>query len=322
MLNLNQLRFFYEAARTQNFSEAAKKLFVSQPAVTAQIKQFEDQTNLKLFKKRGRKIYLTDEGKTLFEYVKAIFDYELQVEHVIEDMKELKRGILRLGTTKTYARYFMPLILSNFCEKYPQVKIFLGEGSSLVIMQSLLDFQNEIALIANVDNNPRIHFTPFSQEELVLILAVNHPLGGKQSIKIEELAREPLIMKETGSATRKIINDLFAGKGLSPNILMETGNTEFIKQVVQRGEGVSFLVRSAVVTELNEKNLIERPIRGEKLVLTVNIAHLKGQELSRAAQTFLEMLLSYRPHKGPDENIRAIMDHMLENWKGIPTKKN
>jgi DNA-binding transcriptional LysR family regulator len=315
MLNLNQLRFFYEAARDQNFTMAAKKLFVSQPAVTAQIKQFEDQANLKFFKKRGRKIYLTDEGKTLYEYVKKLFEYELQVEHVIEDMKKLKRGILRLGTTKTYARYFMPLILSNFRETYPQVKIFLGEGSSLEIMYSLLDFQNEVALIAQVEDNPRIHFIPFSQEELVLILGVNHPLGEKQSVLIEELAREPLIMKETGSATRKFINDLFVRKGVNPNILMETGNTEFIKQVVQRGEGVSFVVRSAVLAELNEKKLIERPIRGEHLYLNVNIAHLKGQELSRAAQAFLDILMKYVPQKGPEENIREIMAKMLETWK-------
>jgi DNA-binding transcriptional LysR family regulator len=315
MLNLNQLRFFYEAARDQNFTMAAKKLFVSQPAVTAQIKQFEDQANLKFFKKRGRKIYLTDEGKTLFEYVKKLFEYELQVEHVIEDMKKLKRGILRLGTTKTYARYFMPLVLSNFRETYPQVKIFLGEGSSLEIMYSLLDFQNEVALIAQVEDNPRIHFIPFSQEELVLILGVNHPLGEKQSVLIEELAREPLIMKETGSATRKFINDLFVRKGVNPNILMETGNTEFIKQVVQRGEGVSFVVRSAVLAELNEKKLIERPIRGEHLFLNVNIAHLKGQELSRAAQAFLDILMKYVPQKGPEENIREIMAKMLETWK-------
>jgi DNA-binding transcriptional LysR family regulator len=315
MLNLNQLRFFYEAARDQNFTMAAKKLFVSQPAVTAQIKQFEDQANLKFFKKRGRKIYLTDEGKTLFEYVKKLFEYELQVEHVIEDMKKLKRGILRLGTTKTYARYFMPLVLSNFRETYPQVKIFLGEGSSLEIMYSLLDFQNEVALIAQVEDNPRIHFIPFSQEELVLILAVNHPLGEKQSVKVEELAREPLIMKETGSATRKIINELFVRKGVNPNILMETGNTEFIKQVVQRGEGVSFVVRSAVLAELNEKKLIERAIRGEHIYLNVNIAYLKGQELSRAAQAFLDILMKYVPQKGPEENIREIMAKMLETWK-------
>jgi DNA-binding transcriptional LysR family regulator len=315
MLNLNQLRFFYEAARSQNFTVAAKKLFVSQPAVTAQIKQFEDQTALKLFKKRGRKVYLTDEGKTLFECVKRLFDYEVQVKHVIEEMKKLKRGILRIGTTKTYARYFMPLVLSNFCETYPQVKIILGEGSSLEIMQSLLDFQNEIALIASVEDDPRIHFIPFSQEELVLILAENHPLGKKESVLVEELAREPLIMKETGSATRKMVNELFTGKKLIPNILMETGNTEFIKQVVQRGEGISFLVRSAVLSELNENKLIEKPIRGENLYLTVNIAYLEGQELSRAAQAFLEIITKFVSLKGSEENIRAIMTQMLENWK-------
>ncbi len=322
MLNLNQLRFFYEAARCQNFTMAAQKLFVSQPAVTAQIKQFEDQTSLKLFQKRGRKVYLTDEGKTLFEYVKRIFDYEVQVEHIVEEMKKLKRGILRLGTTKTYARYFMPLVLSSFSETYPQVKIFLGEGSSLDIMQSLLNFQNEIALIANVEDDPRIHFIPFSQEKLVLILAENHPLGEKESLLIEELAREPLIMKETGSATRKMINELFMREGLNPNILMETGNTEFIKQVVQRGEGISFLVRSAVLSELNEKKLIERPIRGENLYLTVNIAYLEGQELSRAAQAFLEIITKFVPRKGSEENIRIIMNQMLENWKGTSSPVN
>ncbi len=315
MLNLNQLRFFYEAARSQNFTVAARKLFVSQPAVTAQIKQFEDQATLKLFKKRGRKIYLTDEGKTLFEYVKRLFEYELQVEHVIEDLKKLKRGVLRLGTTKTYARYFMSAILSTFCETYPQVKIFLDEGNSLNIMQSLLTFQNEIAVIAHIEDDPRIRIIPFCQEELVLILAANHPLGKKENLGVEALAREPLIMKETGSATRKIINDLFIGKKLVPNILMESGNTEFIKQVVQRGEGISFLVRSSVLSELNEKKLIERPIRGENLYLTVNIAYLDGQELSRSAQAFLEIITKFIPRKGPEENIRIIMNQMLENWK-------
>jgi DNA-binding transcriptional LysR family regulator len=315
MLNLNQLRFFYEAAKSQNFTTAAKKLFVSQPAVTAQIRLLEDQATLKLFKKGGRKIYLTDEGKTLYEYVKRLFEYEIQIEHVIEDMKKLKRGTLRLGTTKTYARYFMPMILSNFCETYPQVKIFLDEGSSRDIMQSLLDFQNEVALVAIVENDPRIRFIPFSQEELVLILSVNHPLRKKESLKVEDLAEEPLIMKEIGSATRKIINDLFAGKGLSPNILMETGNTEFIKQVVQRGEGISFLVRSAVMAELNEKKLIEKPIKGQNLYLTVNLAHLEGQDLSRAAQAFLEIITKFVPQKGPEDNLRAIMTQMLDNWQ-------
>ena len=119
-----------------------------------------------------------------------------------------------------------------------------------------------------------------------------------------------------------MINELFMREGLNPNILMETGNTEFIKQVVQRGEGISFLVRSAVLSELNEKKLIERPIRGENLYLTVNIAYLEGQELSRAAQAFLEIITKFVPRKGSEENIRIIMNQMLENWKGTSSPVN
>jgi DNA-binding transcriptional LysR family regulator len=96
---------------------------------------------------------------------------------------------------------------------------------------------------------------------------------------------------------------------------METGNTEFIKQVVQRGEGISFLVRSAVLAELNEKKLIERPLKGENLFLTVNLAHLEGQDLSRPAQAFFEIITNFVPQKGPEDNLRAIMTQMLENWQ-------
>jgi len=101
MINFNQLRIFYQTAKYQNCTVAAQKLFITQPAVTAQIKTFEESCNLRLFKKRGRKIYLTDEGKILYEYTKKVFEYEKEIEDAIEDMRELKVGILRLGTTKT-----------------------------------------------------------------------------------------------------------------------------------------------------------------------------------------------------------------------------
>ena len=122
MINFNQLRVFYQVAENLNLTRAADKLFISQPAVTAQMKRFEDSCNLKLLKKRGRKIYLTEEGKTLHEYARRIFAYEREVEDVIEDMRKLKRGYLQLGTTKTYARYFMPFLMTRFHDAYPYVK--------------------------------------------------------------------------------------------------------------------------------------------------------------------------------------------------------
>jgi len=139
MINFNQLRIFYQTAKYQNCTVAAEKLFISQPAVTAQVKAFQEFCNLKLFKKMGRKIYLTDEGKSLYEYVRKVFEYEKEIEDTIEDMRLLKKGVLRLGTTKTYALSYMPFFISRFRQSYPHIKIHLDEGSSLQMANSLLD---------------------------------------------------------------------------------------------------------------------------------------------------------------------------------------
>ena len=186
MLNFNQLRVFYHAAKNLNFTAAASELFITQPAVTFQMKSFEEFCNLKLFKKRGRKIYLTDEGKSLFEYAAHIFKYEKEIENAIDEMRELKRGVLSLGTTKAYARYFMPLMLSNFHEKYPNIKIQLNEGSSLDMTYSLLDFKIEVAVIAKAGELPEVIFFPFSKEAMAVIVAPDHHLAKKKNVSFEE----------------------------------------------------------------------------------------------------------------------------------------
>ena len=139
MINFNQLRAFYQAAKHLNFSTAAKKLFVTQPAVTAQVKLLEDYCDLKLFKKKGGKLYLTEEGKTIYEYTRKIFEYENEIVTAVEEMKRLKRGTLLLGTARTYARHFIPFLISRFREAYPRIKIHLDEGSSAYMIQSLIN---------------------------------------------------------------------------------------------------------------------------------------------------------------------------------------
>ena len=315
MINFNQLRVFYHAAKYQNYTLASKKLCITQPAVTAQMKLFEDNCNLRLFKKKGRKIYLTDEGKTLYEYAKTIFEYEKEIDDVIEDMKKLKRGILRLGTTKSYARYFMPFLISGFHQRYSNIRIHLNEGSSLEMIHGLLDFQNEVAIIAKAEDHPDVFFMPFSQEELVMILAPEHPLARKRVINFMDLAEEPIIMKETGSGTRRLINELFARHNRTPDVLVETSNTEFIKQLVQRGDGVSFVVREAVAVELKEKNLATVPVKDEKLFLDMSIAYLKDQHLSHSARAFLDILGTLVPADMTLQGIGALMTKMLAKRK-------
>ena len=315
MINLHHLRVFYMAAKYESCTAAAQKLCVTQPAITAQIRKLEDQCSLKLFKKRGRNIHLTDEGTALFHYARRIFECEREVEDAIEEMRKLKRGVLRLGTTKTYARYFMPVLISTFHETYPQIKIHLDEGSSLDMTQSLVGLKNEVVVIAMAAENPAVTFIPLSHEKLVLIMAPSHPLANKAAVSVRELAGEPIIMKEAGSGTRLKVNGLFERYGCDLNSLMETSNAEFIKQLVQQGEGFSFLVKEAVATELQEKKLVSVPLMEEELYLDVSIAYLKNEHLSRPAQAFVDILLEMAQGKEPQRGLREIMARLFENWK-------
>ncbi len=311
MINLNQLRAFYQAAKCQNVSVAAQQLFVSQPAVTAQIKLFEDSCGLRLFKKKGRHLYLTDEGKTLFNYARKIFEYERKIEDAVGQMKELKKGSLRLGSARTYARYFMPFLLTGFRNAYPHIKIHFDEGSSLEMIHSLIDLKNEVVIIAKADDHPNIAFIPFSREELVLILPPNHHLADKDSIRLEQIAAEPIIMKDPGSGTRKLVDELFGKNNCTPNILMETGDAEIIKLLVQHGEGVSFLVKEAVAVELQEKKLVTVPLQKDPILLDVSIAYLKKQPLSAPAQAFLTSLENLGTKKMRFQGMGALMAKML-----------
>jgi DNA-binding transcriptional LysR family regulator len=303
MLNFNQLRVFYYAAKNLNFTAAANELFITQPAVTFQMKAFEEFCNLKLFKKRARRLFLTDEGRALYEYAEKIFKFEKEIENAIEDMRELKRGVLSLGTTKAYARYFMPLMLSTFHKSYPNIKIQLNEGSSLDMTHGLLDFKFEVAIVAKASELPEVDFFPFSKEEMAVIVAPGHPLIKKKSITFKDLANEPFIMKEKGSGTRKLVENLFSCRNCIPNILMETSNTEFIKQLVQRGEGVSFLVKEAVVAEIDQRKLAQVTLKGRPIFLDVNIAYLKGQVLSPPARAFVDTLKNL---KSEDEDLHPM----------------
>jgi DNA-binding transcriptional LysR family regulator len=322
MLNFNQFRVFYYAAKNLNFTAAAGELFITQPAVTAQIKSFEEFCNLKLFKKRGRRIFLTDEGRALYQYAVRIFKFEKEIEAIIDDMRELKRGILSLGTTKAYARYFMPLMISTFHQNYPQIKIQLNEGSSLDMIHSLLDFKIEVAIIAKAEDNPEVEFFPFSQEEMAVIVSVGHPLVDKKSISFKDLATIPFIMKEKGSGTRKLVEELFEAEACTPDILMETSNTEFIKQLVQRGEGVSFVVKEAVAAELKEKKLTTVPLKGPKVYLDVSIAYLKEQMLSPPAKAFVDTLIGLKSEDLHPMGIGLLMARILSQRKEQQRKIN
>ncbi|MBW1999324.1 MAG: LysR family transcriptional regulator [Deltaproteobacteria bacterium] len=310
MINLNQLRAFYEVARSLNFSVAAENLYVSQPAVTKQIKLFESSWNLKLFHKKRGKLFLTEEGKKIFVYASRIFELERQLEDTISGIQNLKQGSLRIGTTKTYARFFMPRLLAPFQRSFPDIIIELDEGSSLDMEKSLLDLKNSLAIVARVEENPDILFTPIMLEEVVLIMSPKYHLAGYDTIPFKDLEGEPVVMKELGSGTRKIVEQWARDEKITLNIIAQTSNMDFIKQLVGQSRGISFVVKSSVEEELSRGDLASIPIKGEKLMLDICIARLRDYELPLAAKRFLDFLLSVARRKRLPVGIRAFIENL------------
>lgn len=307
MINLNQLRVFYCVAKNISFTRAAEELFITQPAVTAQVKLFEEWCSLKFFKKKGRGISLTDEGETLYRHACKIFEHEKELEAIIDDLRHLKQGVLRLGTPKTYARHLMPFITRRFHEKHPHIKICMDEGSSLKMIESVLKLEIEIAIVAMVLEHADLEFFPFSQEEIVPIFSTKHPFASRSSVTVCQLAEEPIIMREAGSGTRKYTDEMFNRHECKPNILMETSNTAFIKQLVGNGDGISLLVKESVLAELQTNKLATVPIEGERVFLHNSVYYLKNQPLSGAARAFIQLLDELTQNRRPVMGIRTLL---------------
>ncbi len=292
MINLNQLRVFHEAARCQNFSQAARHLCVTQPAVTGQIRALERALAVPLFKRRGRRMALTEAGALLYRRAREVFELERVMEREIAEVRELKRGLLKIGTTQTYARYLMPDLISRFRAAYPQVKIILDEGSSRDVCRSLLDLRNELAVVAGTDGVKGVAFVPFRDEQVVLLAHPDDPLAREGAIRFADLDGRLVLMREEGSSTHALVRRCFERRGLTPNVLVETSNVDFIKEMVEKGEGVAFLVRSAIREEVASGRVRVVAVTDEAMILPVYIALPEGPALSPAARAFLEILES------------------------------
>jgi DNA-binding transcriptional LysR family regulator len=318
MLNFNQFRIFYHAARNLSFTIAAKELFITQPAVTAQVKSLEEYCNIKLFKKKGRGLCLTDEGQALYAHAIRIFEYEKEIDHAIDDMRQLKRGVLRVGATKAYTLYIMPFLIHAFHLLHPLVKINVIEGNSTDLVQSLVDLQIEVALIATPGHRADLKLVPLAREEIMPIMAPGHRLAKKEFLTLKDISQEPIIMKHSGSGTRHVVDEFFSEHKLIPNILMETSNDGLIKEMVKRGEGISFLVKPLFAAELEDNQIITIPLRNMRLWMTVSIACLSEQSLSTAAQAFVNMIVDIIPENAASDDITEIMRRLSVQQKYSP----
>ena len=287
--SLNSLIVFHEVAKHKSFSKAAEELFISQPAVTKHIKELERKIGMGLIQRRRGGFSLTEGGKILFKYTHKISSHLMEIENLLENLKKDYQGILKIGTTESYSKGLMPKLLSGFQASCPFMKIALDVGNSEEIEKSLLVYKSDLVLIAVTKKTSRFESIPFLKEELVLIVSPNHPLVKRKTVSLKELERYPLIIRAKGSTTRRIILQAFKEVGIHPSLLIEAGSSEFIKQWVSEGKGVSIIVKRTVEDEERRKIIKTIPLV-EKLYLQVAFLYLKEEKFNPPIKTFINFI--------------------------------
>jgi DNA-binding transcriptional LysR family regulator len=289
-LNLKQLEAFYLVVKRGSFTKAAEELNVTQPAVTMQVKSLERSLNLKLIQQLGKRVQLSEAGELLYQYAGKIFDLADEANEKMRDFKKLMRGTLKIGTTKNYARYIMPSLLSEFQRRFPRTKVILDEGNSENIARSVLEMENELALISQLNLDRKIKSLFFSTVEFVLVASPEHRFSERKSISLRELNGEPVILREKGSGSRAAILRKFQEYGIWPSVIIEASSLDFIVGYVKQNKAVSFMFEPDIKEELEKGTLKVILIEEGNIIFFTDIIYHGEKSLSPPAQAFMKMV--------------------------------
>jgi len=293
-LNLKQLKVFYFVARHLSFTQAAKELFITQPAVTKQIDALEQHCEARLFVRERSKLTLTDAGDVLFSYAEQIMRLAFEAERAVSNLRTNPHGILRIGTTKTFARYLLPSYILRFHQAFPLIQIQLDEGSSQDMAQSVVHGRHDLGVVGRVPYDQRLEFIPFPSHEaddLMVVLHPEHPLANRERLDLEDIREEPLLLREKGSGTRRLILERFRERGIEPRILLEASNVGFIKDWITRGVGIGILGLMSIREELNQGLLAAIPLATEGLAIHIDLVIPREGYRPMAVRSFLGFLL-------------------------------
>jgi DNA-binding transcriptional LysR family regulator len=307
-MHLNQLWVFYQVAKHKSFSQAAEALFLSQPSVSNQVKLLEETCGLKLFDRSGRSVELTNPGEILLTYAERIFSLVKEADSVIEEIKTLKAGGIRISASNTLGAYYLPDVLDLFRKKHPQIEIRMNVGYTQTVVEDILAFRSDLGLLGRGVDHPNIVAIPLWEEELVLIVPPGHPFTQRREVALAELQDQPFIMSEKGSGVREITEKILAGAKTSVRVVMELGENEAIKRAVASGLGITLISATVVHRELETGQLRSVRLTGDRIHRTFSIIHHKDKYISRLIRAFMDEALHFTAAgsgSGPREKAPA-----------------
>jgi len=300
-INVQQLISFYFVAKERSFSAASEKLFITQPAVTQQIKALEGQFGVKLINVKRKRVHLTKAGERLVNYAEEAINHVMMAENFL---RSYHLGNLHIGVATTLTLYLTPLI-DKFKELYPSVRVSVREGPSLTLVDDLLDFKHDVCIVGTlrkIDKKLQIIRIP-EVERMVLVANPDYPLVQKAEVKWEDLVDYPLIIQSEGSTAREAILEHFASRNLTPLVGAEVDNVECAKELARQKKGVALVFLPYVREEVAQHRLTIIPLIDGAIRLGIDIATNREVEISPVLNDFLGVI---EKHFEPAGRLRVV----------------
>lgn len=302
-LTLQQLKLFEAVARHRSYTRAAEELFLTQPAVSIQVKRLEESAGLPLFELVGKRLYLTPAGREMYEACQDVLKRLEGLEEEIVAMRGHVRGPLNIAVV-TSGKYFMPHLLGAFLHLYPEVQPRLTVTNRARVINRLSNNEDDLLIMGQVPDQYDVEVKPFLENPLVCIAHPAHPLTAERDIPLERLLQERRLTREPGSGTRMAFDRLLAEHDLTFKPYMELGSSEAIKQAVMADLGISVLSLHNTRLELAAGLIAILDVQGFPLKRTWYAVHLKSKKQPLVVKTFLDFILQQS-------------NHVLQEWSEI-----
>ena len=292
-MNLNQVQVFCAVAKHLSFSMAAEELFITQPAVSQQVKALERQLNVKLFERVGHKLFLTEAGEAVLSHCQAMLTARAEMEQTLAMLRGSARGRLALGANTTGGMYVAPAIVRAFRDVSPEVEATLQIETTNRILDRVMQNMIDVAIVTGPVEDRRFAIRDLCPDEVELIVSPSHPFAGRGSVTPAEVAGEDFAVPEPGSRTRTLIEQAFVERGHRLRVTMQLPGTEAVKKAVEANLAVAMVSRYSVARELTLGALARVLVDGLVLERPIHILHRKGKHLSPVARRFLTFASEY-----------------------------
>ena len=288
-MNLHHLAIFHAVAETGSISACAQRMHISQPAISRQLKEFEQRIGVVLFERLPRGMRLTQPGEVLRDYAARLFAIARTAEAAVKELSDARQGQLSIGASNTVGTYILPGVLARFRRSFPEVGISMFVGNTEQVSQGVADLRFMVGFIEGPLHVPGLRAERFIDDEIVPVAAADHPLSGRKRLRAGDLSGQPLLMRERGSGTRELIEAHLQRHGIRPGNIVEFGNTEAIKQAAVQGGGIAWLPRICMPRELAAGELLRLPVKLPTIRRPLSVIRRPEGYTAPAAAAFLEL---------------------------------